>query len=83
MSMLGSFGRSRSRSVGGKQRLALWSGCLGSLLAWAHTLLAGFALSFSKSLSDCCFVARPLILSVKSGDGSEYGCRLAGFVMCH
>lgn len=39
--------------------LDLWE----PLIAWAYTLLAGFALSFSKSLSDCCFVARPLILS--------------------
>lgn len=30
----------------------------------ALTLLAGFVLSFSKILSDCCLVARPLMMTV-------------------
>ena len=29
------------------------------------TLLAGFDFSFSKIFSDCCFVARPLIVAVR------------------
>lgn len=34
----------------------------------ALTLLAGFVLSFSKILSDCCLVARPLMVTVILGD---------------
>ena len=72
--MSDSFGRSRSRPT-----RRIWcqqaSGVIdkgggeeGHGGGRAPTLLAGFVLSFSKILSDCCLVARPLMVTVFFGD---------------
>lgn len=71
--MSGSFGRSRSKPMRGIRcqqpspghRGERWRGEGGRE---ALTLLAGFVLSFSKILSDCCLVARPLMVAVILGD---------------